>query len=168
MNIILIGFMGSGKTVVGKALAERLGRAFFDMDSIIEEEQGMTVAEIFRTKGEKFFRLWEAELARRMGEERDAVIACGGGVVLNRENLENLSRNGIVVCLDADLDTLVNRLKDMDDRPLLEGGETRKRVESLLAERQPFYDRIEFKVDTSGRSVDEVVDEIADKLRARC
>jgi shikimate kinase len=165
MNIVLVGFMGTGKSAVGEALARRLKYAFYDTDQIIEAETGTSIKEIFNKKGELSFRAREADVVKGLSGKDHAVIACGGGVVLNPENLILLSKKGTLIRLEANITTLLERLEPMKDRPLLsEAGDLKTQIESLLEERRPYYDEIDLSLNTSGRSVDEAVEKIVNMI----
>src|SRR5450432_3078607 len=118
-NIILCGFMGTGKTTVGQLLAARLGWHFADTDLIIEEQAGRTVSAIFEQDGESAFRTLESSVAADLVHLHKTVIATGGGIVLRPDNCRNLERAGFVVCLDVPINAIVERLAAMQDRPLL-------------------------------------------------
>lgn len=140
-NIALLGFMGSGKTTAGKRLARRLHMQFLDTDRIIEELLGLTVREIFRKYGEARFRGEEALLISKLAATtRNAVIATGGGVILNPQNIENLKRSSWLVLLDPPLELLLKRLAGKKNRPLLNTGpDPAATAARLLARRQPLY-----------------------------
>lgn len=165
-NIVLIGFMGSGKTTVGLRLAERLKRTFVDMDHEIETLIGMSVAEIFRHYGEVRFRSEESLMARKLGHREDLVIATGGGAVLCSANVAALRENGVLVYLDADpvdIQARVNRKKG--SRPLLRKNVSVADVEELLKVRQPFYACADLKVTTGGKSMNETLDAVINNLK---
>lgn len=145
-NIILIGFMGTGKTVTGHALAERTGMELVDMDSIIEERAGTPISEIFATKGEPEFRKMERELAHELSQREGLIISTGGGVVLNPDNLTDFGKNGLVVCLTASPATIFQRLENNTTRPLL-SGDKKEQIGALLKTRQPLYDAIVHQID---------------------
>ncbi|NLJ31168.1 MAG: shikimate dehydrogenase [Clostridiales bacterium] len=138
-NVILCGFMGCGKTTVGKIVAEKTGRAFVDMDRVIERNEGMTVAEIFAKSGEQRFRELEREAAAALGREHGLVIAAGGGTLLNRENAASLKGNGVVILLDASLSAIRTRLADDTSRPLLARPDRDAAMQRLFAERIKAY-----------------------------
>ncbi len=117
-NIILVGFMGTGKTTVGQILAEQLGRTFVDTDAVIAQDQGMTIEAIFAEQGEESFRLMEADLAAELGRESDLVVATGGGMIVNLANRAALMANGFLVCLTARDDIIAARLEQATGRPL--------------------------------------------------
>ena len=155
--------MGSGKTDAGKLAAARLGMTFVDMDEVIEERHGQTIARIFETKGEPFFRQQERALVRELAAREDRVIATGGGVVLDPNNLRDFSRGGVVICCWVDAKVAYERTKDAKHRPLLETTITPDRlarIETLLRQREPFYKAIANRVDTSAMSVPQQADEI--------
>jgi len=165
MNIILTGFMGTGKTVVGRELARKLGRIYVDVDRLIEEKEGCLISDIFKTKGERYFRRIETETIKEVCEEEDAVISVGGGAVLKKENLDLLRKKGVIFCLWADPDVIFHRVKDSDKRPLLEGfPNKKKRIKQLLKEREPFYRCADVSIDTSRLEVKEVADKIINLL----
>src|SRR5205809_659509 len=137
-NVVLIGFMGTGKSEVGQSLARRLGWTFIDTDRRIEARQRATVAQIFARHGEEYFRTVEASVVAEAAARRDAVIATGGGVVLRPENMMDLRRYGGIVSLTAPVDVLVKRLGEAKSRPLLRG-DVRESVVRLLDQRGPLY-----------------------------
>ncbi len=162
-NIVLTGFMGTGKTTVGRLLAERLGRQFVDTDEIIEERFG-PIPKIFEDLGEAAFRDMEREVARWLAATTDLVIGTGGRLMLDDEAGGALSTTGKVFCLAADVETLIARLADeADTRPLLAGDEASERIRALIEERREAYGRFE-QVDTADRTPDEVADDIIARL----
>jgi len=164
-NIVLIGFMGTGKTSTGRLLAARLGRPFIDVDKDLEAENGMTVAEMFAADGEAHFRQKEAEFISRISRRYNAVIATGGGVVLNSLNLKNLQRNGVVISLSASLDTILERTGRRDTRPLLNRPDRVEFVAKLLDERRELYQNADYIVSTEGISPQLVAERIIVLLR---
>lgn len=161
-NIVLIGFMGTGKSTVGKRLAQLLAWDFIDTDCEIGEVTSLSVSEIFRRYGETRFRSEESIVVARISQQEQLVIATGGGTVLNPLNWRALAQNGIVVALHASLDAILDRIGHKNDRPLLKG--PREVIEKLWQERQKVYEQADFIVDTSQKSIDEVVSEIATRL----
>ena len=145
-NIVLIGFMGTGKTVTGRALAERTGMELVDMDSIIEERAGKPISSIFGDDGEAAFRKMERELAHELSQREGLIISTGGGVVLNPDNLADFRKSGRVVCLSASPATIFQRLENDTTRPLL-SGDKKEQIGALLKKRQPLYDAIEHQID---------------------
>ncbi|MBI2963857.1 MAG: 3-dehydroquinate synthase [Deltaproteobacteria bacterium] len=160
-NLFLTGFMGTGKTAVGRSLASRLGRRFVDLDQEIERAGGASVADIFARFGEGEFRERERRaLERSAGLER-AVVATGGGVVMDARNREIMHASGKIVCLRADPPTILSRVGDAADRPLLAAAaDCTEKIRRLLGERAAAYADADYAVDTSGRSVADVVEEI--------
>lgn len=158
MNLVLVGFMGTGKTSVGQHLAQRWNRTFLDMDAVIEQREGRTIPEIFRQSGEPYFRTLETQLAAELSEPSALVIAAGGGIVLNSLNLEHLRRGGIIVCLLATPEAILQRVAADTHRPLLQAQDREQRIRELLQLRRPLYEAIPDRVDTTGRSIEEVAD----------
>ena len=162
-NLVLTGFMGTGKTTVGRVLADELEMEFVDTDELIEERHG-PIARIFAEHGEAEFRAIESGVARELGERTGLVIATGGRMVLDPENLEALSKNGHIFCLVATPDEIHDRVVNDEtprDRPLLQVDDPHQRIIELMTERQGDYDRFQ-QVVTDGASPDEVADEIAE------
>lgn len=165
-NIVLIGFMGTGKSSVGIRLAQRLQYRFVDMDREIEHLTGMSVAELFRRCGETRFRSEEKLLARKLAARSKLVIATGGGTVLQPENIDVLEENGMVICLEAAPEDILQRVaRKRGTRPLLKKGLELKDLEELLAQRAVYYQRASYHICTSGRGLEAVVQEIMDVLR---
>ncbi len=164
-NVVLTGFMGTGKTTVGRALAEHLGWEFVDTDQVIEERHGPITA-IFAEEGEGAFRQYEREVASELAGRRRLVIATGGRMMIDAVNAQRLADTGEVVCLVASLDTILERV-DVDGagatRPLLRGGDVRTRIAALLAERADAYG-VFHQVETDGRSPDELASAIAERI----
>lgn len=161
-NIVLIGFMGTGKSTVGKRLAQSLDWNFVDTDYEIGEVTKLSVSEIFRRHGETRFRSEERIVVTRLSQEEKLVIATGGGTVLNPLNWEALAKNGIIISLYASLEAILNRIGHKNDRPLLKS--SRDEVEKLWLARQACYEKADFTVDTTYKTIDEVVSEILAQL----
>lgn len=166
-NVVLIGFMGTGKSEVGRRLSRRLGWAFVDTDRAVEARERVPVARIFARRGEAYFRDVESAVVARVAERREVVIATGGGVVLRAENMSRLRRTGWIVALTAPADVLARRLGDGRGRPLLAGGAVRDAVERLLDQRRPLYRDADLVVDVASVSPDRVVDTILGFLARR-
>lgn len=162
-NIVLSGFAGTGKTTIGRHLASRLNLTFADMDHIIEQRQGRAIRTIFEQEGEPFFRRLERDLCREVADWQGYVIATGGGTLVNSDNLATLRSANLVICLDAQPEELWRRLSLNSDRPLLEAHdmeEKKRKLLNLLHARTEAYARIEHHVETTGREVREIVNEI--------
>lgn len=158
MNIVLIGFMGAGKTVIGKNLAKRLHFSFLDMDQVIETEQGMAITSIFRQYGELYFRKLEKEKAKALAQEKNAVIATGGGIVLDAVNMTHLRKRGLIIYLKASENTLKHRLQNQRaQRPLLREKNWTEKFASLYGYRYNLYESFaQYVVETDHKSIDEV------------
>ena len=140
-NIILIGYMGSGKSTVGRKTAKAVEYNFLDTDIMIEEEEGMTISELFEAKGEPYFREKETEIIQRLiAEPKGNIVATGGGLPMKEGNAELLKKLGTVIYLKAETDTLVKRLTGNTTRPLLQNGDLREKIETMLAVRGPVYE----------------------------
>ena len=149
-NIVLVGFMGTGKTTVGRLLAEKTGMPLVDMDAVIEERAGKTITEIFAEDGESHFRKLEREMVRELAAKEGQIVSTGGGIVLNPENITDFEKTGLVVCLLASAETVLERVKHDTARPLLAGDKEAKIIQ-LLETRKPLYEALAHKVDTNGR-----------------
>jgi len=166
-SIALIGFMGAGKTEVGKALAEKLGKEFVELDALIVQKAGKSIPEIFAQDGEIAFRELEIEATREIAGKRNVVIACGGGIVLNKINIDRLKNDSLIVYLRASPKAILKRLAhEADERPLLKSADKAARIEELLQFRKPFYERAaDITIDTSRLSIEAVADQIVKKLK---
>jgi 3-dehydroquinate synthase len=162
MNIILVGFMGSGKTVVGKEVAARLGMPFVDMDEVIEERHGRTISRIFSENGEAYFRKLEGEVVREIATLDRHVVATGGGVMLNADNVCALRSCGMIVCLTAEAEVIRARTAKAHHRPILEEctDSTEDKIRQLLRQRARYYGKADTQVNTSRASVSEVADHV--------
>jgi len=167
-SIALIGFMGTGKTAVGKTLAEKLGKEFIELDSLIEQKSGKTIPEIFQQDGEITFRELEIEVTKEVSQRRNAVIACGGGVVLNKINTDRLKKECLIVYLTASPRVILKRTSTYEnERPLLKVVDRASEIQRLLKFRKPFYERAaDITVDTSKLDINSVVEQIISKVKA--
>ena len=159
-NIYLVGFMGTGKTTVGKILAKSLGKEFVEMDAVIEVREGSEVVDIFAKKGEVYFRKLEKELFKKLSVKKDLVISCGGGLICDEENLRRLKETGTVFCLKASALTVHQRIKEHTHRPILNVEDPQKKIEELLKERAPYYIQAQHLIDTDNFSPEEIADKI--------
>ena len=166
-SIALIGFMGTGKTAVGKALAQKLGKKFVELDSLIEQKAGKPIPEIFKEDGEVAFRELEIEVTKEVAEKKKAVIACGGGVVLNKINIDRLKKECIIVYLTASPGVILKRTSgDENERPLLSRQSKALHIQELLRFRKPFYERAaDIKIDTSKLAIDSVAEQILKRVK---
>ena len=165
-NVALIGFMGTGKSTVGKLLAQKLKMHFTETDSLIEDLAGKPIAEIFRTQGEFGFRKLEADIITKIADSRRTVISCGGGIVLNPSNIEQLKTNSLVVYLHAEPASILHRvLQSNEVRPLLEVEDPAKTIDDLMKFRRPLYEQsADLTVDTTDMIPEEVVSDIMAEL----
>lgn len=159
-NIVIAGFMGTGKTVVAKALSKRLNMKYVATDDLIEEREKTPISEIFSKKGENYFREAEKDVVRDVSLMEDVVIDAGGGVVIHPENVGNLKKKGVIVCLWAEPEVILERTKKYSHRPLLDVTDPLRKIKGLLEFRKPFYERADHHIHTSHMPVDKVVDEI--------
>ncbi len=164
MNIILVGFMGTGKTAVAQALAGKLKMKYVDLDDVIEADAGRSINKIFAESGEDHFRYLEKQAAKKISSLDKQVIATGGGVVLDKQNVENLKKNGTMVCLTATVEVIYSRVKDQQSRPLLNVDKPREAIKRFLDTRQPYYARADFTIDTSNLTVEQAVNKIVKLL----
>jgi len=166
-NIIFVGFMGTGKTAIAKRLARRLKMKYISTDDIIEEREKRPINKIFTKDGEPYFRRIEKEVVKEASSMKNVVIAAGGGVVLDNENIENLKANGVIICLNATPEDILERTKSYTHRPLLNVPDPLGKIRELLEKRAPYYKKADYEIDTSGKTLDEVLKEIkgiTDKL----
>ncbi|MEY3220685.1 MAG: hypothetical protein RIT27_2042 [Pseudomonadota bacterium] len=164
-NLFLVGPMGVGKTTIGRQLAHVLMREFKDSDREIEERTGATIPLIFELEGEAGFRKRESDIINELTNLPQVVLATGGGVILNVENRRHLRERGTVIYLQASLDQLVKRTSRSKNRPLLQMGNPRAKIEQLLNERTPLYESVaDLTVETGRRSVKSVLKEILKHL----
>jgi shikimate kinase len=166
-NIVLIGFIATGKTTIGRRLASRLKREFIDTDAEIERLIGKTVAQIFDRDGVVRFRSEEDLLVKRLAGRVGLVIATGGGMVLNPDNLRLLKKNGVLVALTASPEIIYNRVSSKKSRPLLLTGDIKNKIKELLQERENTYKTAEITVDTGTCSIEETVEQITRFLAER-
>jgi len=168
-NIILIGFMGVGKTRVGTQLAKDIGFSFVDIDVLIQDDQRMTISEIFERCGEPYFRSLEARIIKRVMQSDNQVVSTGGGAVIRDENRVVFKKTGLVVCLTARPEVVFDRIKNETHRPLLRTPDPMLSIRELLDSRAKYYNQADLVIDTSEKSVDEVVKEIKNQVRyAHC
>jgi shikimate kinase len=164
-NIYLIGFMGAGKTSVGRILAKSLRMGFVDIDDRIEKELGMTISQIFSKRGEDYFRDAESKMLKTVSQKNGQVIATGGGIVLRDENWEIMKKNGVTVYLRASIEVLWARIKSNTTRPLLQVEDPLKKAVELLSIRIPLYEKADLIIDSDNVSPHEVASDTTEKLK---
>lgn len=157
--------MGTGKSEVGKLLAQRLQREFFDTDTVIEQAVGQPIARIFAEKGETHFRELEKQVIRQVCQKHEIVIATGGGAIVNVDNAICLQESGTVICLTASPEVIVQRVQGNNDRPLLQGEDPLTKIRSLLTVRAEAYARADITIDTSSLNPSEVVEMILAQVK---
>lgn len=166
-NIALVGFMGTGKTTIAQLLAIELKVNSIDIDALIEEKSGMKIVDIFAQKGEPFFRKLEKNIVADISKETGKILACGGGVVLDESNIQNLKKNGIIICLKARPEIILDRTKAYAQRPLLNVDNPKAKISELLKKRHKFYAKADYTIDTSDLNKAEVVREIMHKIKGK-
>jgi shikimate kinase len=164
-NLALCGFMGTGKSAVGRLVAEQLHFAFLDTDTVIEARAGKSISQIFEEQGETAFREIEQRIVKELSQRDRTVISTGGGLVVNPANLTSLKEHALVVCLWASPETIWLRVKNQNHRPLLEEADPLEKIRRLLAERAPFYKQANVLVNTELRSPREVAQQVLHQFR---
>jgi shikimate kinase len=159
-NLALIGFMGTGKSSIGRHVADALHFAFLDTDRVIEARAGKTVSKIFQQDGEPAFREWERRVVEELARRTRTVIATGGGLPTIEGNLASLKTHALVICLWAGPEAVWERTRDHDHRPLLNEPDPLAKIRTLLAEREPFYRQADVLVNTEMRSIREVTQQV--------
>ena len=164
-NIVLTGFMGSGKTSVGRFFEENYHIRCVEMDREIENLEGRTISDIFKDEGENYFREVETRTLKEVLAKDNQVISCGGGTVLRRENVELMKNNGVVIWLKASPKVILQRVMEDENRPLLKGKKNITDIEKIMNERKEKYEEAaDVEIDTDGRSVEEVCRLIIENL----
>ena len=165
INIFLIGFMGSGKSTVASCLAKKYGMEIVEMDQVIVEREGMSISDIFAHKGETYFRDVESQLLTEIQAKQDRVISCGGGVVIREQNVKEMKKCGKVVLLNAKPETILERVKDDKNRPLLQGKKDVSFIGDMMEQRRPKYEKAaDFIIETDGKGAEEICKEIFDRI----
>lgn len=164
-NIVLIGFMGCGKTTLGSRLAYKLKYSFVDSDRRIEDEKKMSISEMFEKYGEEYFRQTEKDMIKRLSKVDKQVIATGGGVIKNPENVEELKKKGIIVYLSATPEHIYSNLRNDNSRPLLQGGDKLQIITELLEQREGLYKECaDIIIDVNSSAINDTVDYMIQKL----
>ncbi len=167
-NLMLIGFMGTGKSTVASKLKQMLQAEQIEMDALIAEEAGMSIPDIFEKFGESHFRDLETEMLRKFKEKRPVIVSCGGGVVLRDENIEIMKGQGKIVLLTATPQTVYERVKDNGDRPVLNGNMNVEYISELMEKRKLRYEMAaDIVIATDGKTVDEICNEILESVKVK-
>ncbi|MDD4980280.1 MAG: shikimate kinase [Candidatus Omnitrophica bacterium] len=159
-NIYLVGFMGTGKTTIGRQLAKKKKWQFVDLDDLIELKEKKTISAIFAQDGEPYFRKVEKKVLQAVAKEKKFVVACGGGVVLDKDNIKVMKKAGLIICLSALPEVILKRTSSYRHRPLLNVANPKRQIELLLKLRAPYYAQAHKTIDTSKLSIKEVADKI--------
>ena len=164
-NIVLIGFMGTGKSTVSFYLKKNFGMEVVEMDQIISERQGMNISDIFKTYGEEYFRDLETDLLIEMQSRKNVVISCGGGVPMRERNVVEMKKNGKVVLLTAKPETILERVKNDHGRPLLEGNKNVEFIAELMEKRREKYEAAaDIMIETDGKTKQEICKELMQRI----
>ena len=166
-NIYMVGFMGVGKTTVGKIVAGKLNRKFVEMDEIIAKNEKMAIVDIFTQKGEPYFRMKENDLLGDLSKKADLVVSCGGGLICNEDNAKVMKDTGVVFNLRATPQTIYARTKQFKNRPLLNVDNPMEEIRKLLNQRAPHYAKTDYAIDTDDLSPQEVASVIIDFVKKR-
>ena len=159
-NIVLVGFMGTGKTSIGRRLSSQLRMRYVDTDDVVERDSGRRISDIFAEDGESAFRELESDAVRKVSKLQNHVISTGGGVVLKEANMRELKRNGVVFCLTATAKEIYRRVGHQTHRPLLQTPDPLATIQSMLTERHPYYTEADHTISTTGRSFGEIITHI--------
>ena len=164
-NIVLIGFMGAGKSTIASMMQEAFSMEVIEMDQVIVDQQGMSIPEIFEKYGEEYFRNLETSLLKELQTGNNCIISCGGGVALREENVREMKKNGRVVLLTASPETIYERVKDSNDRPLLNGNNNVEYIAELMEKRREKYEAAaDIVIQTDGKTVLQISEELLTKL----
>ncbi len=165
-NIFLIGFMGAGKSTAAKELEKRLDMRYAEMDQLIAEEEGMSIPAIFEKHGESYFRDLESRMLQALQKEKGIIVSCGGGIVVREENKNHMKESGRVVLLTATPETVYERVKDSNERPILNQNMSVEYIAALQEKRRALYEAAaDVTVATDGKSPAEISEEIIERLQ---
>ena len=165
-NIFLIGYMGTGKSSVAKFLSTEHGWDVLEMDDMIVQRQGMSIADIFEKQGEEYFRDVESNLIKEICLQQNKVVSCGGGVVLREQNVDEMKKRGSIVLLSASPETILERVKDDTSRPLLQGNKTIEFLSEMMEKRREKYENAaDVVIQTDGKQIAEICNEIVEKIK---
>jgi shikimate kinase len=165
VNLALIGFMGTGKTSVGRLVAEQLRFEYLDTDDVIQSATGRSITEIFEADGEAAFRALEEKVVKELADRKKTVIATGGGLPVNPKNLASLKKHSLVVCLWSSPEKIWERVRHQSHRPLLHDQNPQAKIRELLAAREPFYKQADVLLNTDLRSLREVAQQVVHQFR---
>ena len=164
-NIFLIGYMGTGKSTVAAHMAKQFGLEVLEMDQMIVEREGMSISDIFAKQGESYFRDVETNLLIEIQSQENKVVSCGGGVVLREQNVEEMRKGGKIVLLSAKAETILERVKDDDSRPLLQGNKNIEFINDMLEKRRPKYESAaDIIIETDAKQVADICSEIFEQI----
>lgn len=164
-NIFLIGYMGTGKSTVAARMAKQHGMEVLEMDQMIVEREGMSISDIFEKRGENYFRDVETKLLIEIQTQENKVVSCGGGVVLREQNIAEMQKGGSIVLLSAKPETILERVKDDNSRPLLQGNKTVEFISEMMEKRRSKYESAaDFVIHTDGKQVADICNEIFEKI----
>ena len=166
VNLALIGFMGAGKTSVGRLVADQLRLDYLDTDELIQSRTGRAITDIFARDGEPAFRTLEQQVTEELSTRERTLISTGGGLPTRPENLASLKKHALVVCLWASPEKIWERVKNQTHRPLLHGPEPQKKIRDLLAAREQFYRQADVLINTDIRSVREVAQQVVHQFKS--
>ena len=163
-NIVLTGFMGCGKSLTSNKLAETLKRVVISTDDLVVKKEGQSIEEIFERSGEECFRRIEKDVVKEISDQKGVIIDCGGGIVLDSENVVNLKKNGIIFYLSASPNSIYKNVKNLQHRPLLDVQNSEMKIAELLEERKPFYEKADIIIDADHRTIDQIVEDVLKEL----
>ena len=160
-NLILIGFMGTGKSTIARQLSKQLDMPFFEMDEMIVQKEGMEISDIFQEKGEAYFRDLETALLKKLLQEEKGILSCGGGIILRDENIQAMKKHGTVILLTAKPETILKRVKHNQSRPVLNGKKNINDITKLMKERESRYQMAaDITISTDDKSLSQICEEI--------
>ncbi|NQT23050.1 MAG: shikimate kinase [Candidatus Omnitrophica bacterium] len=166
-NIVLLGYMGTGKSAISKKICEKTGMRYVSTDGMIVEKEGMSINEIFEKKKEPYFRQVEKDIVRDVSELENVVVDAGGGVVLDKENINNLRKKSLLITLWAEPGDIHKRTKSRGHRPLLNVENPQKKIKEMIEKRKPYYEVADYHVNTSSVGVEEAAESIIKFARTR-
>ena len=166
-DIYLVGFMGTGKTAVGRRLAKELGLRLVDIDDLLVKKEKRSIKDIFAQSGEPYFRKAEKEALKEVAGKRRQVVVCGGGIVIDPKNIMTMKQSGRLICLSARPEVILERTKRYTHRPLLNVADPLAKIKELLANRKPYYAKAGLTVDTSDLTIQQVAEKILEWFKTK-